>query len=587
MHTASDDVESALQPLSTSRIRRALHGAHHSIANRIRSLLADAAYVDSVLSLYGGLPAFSNLRAGEWHIDPRSTAGAAYFKSTDGHAGCWALPFSRLNISFAVAAATAGGALLVDSTRRGKRFPDALSKTVPLWTAVVNAIVLGLSTDDAHLPPWVPPSEAAQIRTAARMAVSSMPDSVANLIRMSLGSVLRLPLKCTWVCQPTNVAVDDINTWDVDVPPLIDCDDLRASVPIVCISASRCVGDVGDLLSAQDGWNYVQGAGDDAENWAPDGFTPWSFFKAREAFNACRDDSAINAIVEQCVRPIAGVASRTMCPCACMLLRDAASSAYVRWLDDVSGESRSPCAVGVTSTTLQSVSLSHTAQRSRGQLSPNDACVLDGAASPAHCCTRFLHVIAAPPRGWLLIIRLSPMVDAHNAAARTAHVDSGETASCGRSHVEPNEGYCITLEVPVGKQAHRHADGGKWWQTHVFTTVSRAVHVALSRHAEEAVIQSQGGNSHRQLDAPTRHTTPGDSIVITYDTGADQAAPLVAAFVKLLLRARVGVPDSSVLDKATIRSVLAQALACAGVPSVARELQQQLNYWFIGRPRLA
>jgi tRNA A64-2'-O-ribosylphosphate transferase len=28
--------------------------------------------------------------------------------------------------------------LLVDSTRRGKRYPDALSKTVPIWCAVIN-----------------------------------------------------------------------------------------------------------------------------------------------------------------------------------------------------------------------------------------------------------------------------------------------------------------------------------------------------------------------------------------------------------------------------------------------------------------
>jgi tRNA A64-2'-O-ribosylphosphate transferase len=29
-------------------------------------------------------------------------------------------------------------AVLVDSTRRGKRMPDALSKTVPIWCAVIN-----------------------------------------------------------------------------------------------------------------------------------------------------------------------------------------------------------------------------------------------------------------------------------------------------------------------------------------------------------------------------------------------------------------------------------------------------------------
>jgi tRNA A64-2'-O-ribosylphosphate transferase len=33
-----------------------------------------------------------------------------------------------------------GGAVLVDSTRRGKRMPDALSKTVPIWCAVWNRL---------------------------------------------------------------------------------------------------------------------------------------------------------------------------------------------------------------------------------------------------------------------------------------------------------------------------------------------------------------------------------------------------------------------------------------------------------------
>ena len=32
-------------------------------------------------------------------------------------------------------------AILVDSTRRGKRMPDALSKTVPIWCAVINRFV--------------------------------------------------------------------------------------------------------------------------------------------------------------------------------------------------------------------------------------------------------------------------------------------------------------------------------------------------------------------------------------------------------------------------------------------------------------
>ena len=81
--------------------------------------------------------------------------------------------------------------VLVDSTRGGKRLPDALSKTVPLWCAVLNTALLrhraraGQATPQPepepepeldqgsepepgwdcseHVAPMVPPSEAAQI----------------------------------------------------------------------------------------------------------------------------------------------------------------------------------------------------------------------------------------------------------------------------------------------------------------------------------------------------------------------------------------------------------------------------------------
>ena len=96
--------------------------------------------------------------------------------------------------------------ILVDSTRAGKRIPDALSKTVPIWCAVINRAIhlrggcfvdvevplpLSLSsgvataadtdTDmDLHTPPGaVSPHEHAQIAArldtwAAALAVSKL-----------------------------------------------------------------------------------------------------------------------------------------------------------------------------------------------------------------------------------------------------------------------------------------------------------------------------------------------------------------------------------------------------------------------------
>ena len=95
--------------------------------------------------------------------------------------------------------------ILVDSTRAGKRLPDALSKTVPIWCAVINRAIplrggyfvdvevpsslsdvdvatAGTDTDlDLHTPPGaVSPHEHAQIAArldiwAAALAVSYVP----------------------------------------------------------------------------------------------------------------------------------------------------------------------------------------------------------------------------------------------------------------------------------------------------------------------------------------------------------------------------------------------------------------------------
>lgn len=34
-----------------------------------------------------------------------------------------------------------GGCIIVDSTRKGKRFPDSMSKTIPIWACVLNRAI--------------------------------------------------------------------------------------------------------------------------------------------------------------------------------------------------------------------------------------------------------------------------------------------------------------------------------------------------------------------------------------------------------------------------------------------------------------
>jgi tRNA A64-2'-O-ribosylphosphate transferase len=51
--------------------------------------------------------------------------------------------------------------VVVDSTRAGKRIPDALSKTIPIWCAVINRAIARISpstaSDDWDLSLYTPP----------------------------------------------------------------------------------------------------------------------------------------------------------------------------------------------------------------------------------------------------------------------------------------------------------------------------------------------------------------------------------------------------------------------------------------------
>jgi tRNA A64-2'-O-ribosylphosphate transferase len=67
-----------------------------------------------------------------------------------------------------------GGCVIVDSTRKGKHFPDSFNRTVPIWCCVINRCAVFLrktnnnTTDDQKwnelvMPSWISSSEKAQI----------------------------------------------------------------------------------------------------------------------------------------------------------------------------------------------------------------------------------------------------------------------------------------------------------------------------------------------------------------------------------------------------------------------------------------
>jgi tRNA A64-2'-O-ribosylphosphate transferase len=234
-----------------SHILSDLKRSNLSIHNRLRSIKQDSLFVTSLASLYG-LPLVANERCGSWYIPPAVKAASAYFKSTDGHVGQWSFSTRRLNLHLLELIGDKGGCIVVDSTRRGKRMPDALSKTVPVWCCVMNRVVFPEAKEWHALytpPSAVGESEKSQIEARIDAFVEAFLALGVDLA--GIRGKLDKPLRPIW------------RTQDDGLPEEQGMPGNGYFYPVVCCTSSRRV--IGAEMSEG---GYIQGAGDDTENWA-------------------------------------------------------------------------------------------------------------------------------------------------------------------------------------------------------------------------------------------------------------------------------------------------------------------------------
>ena len=182
--SASHNLSSTLSSLKRSTL---------CTTNRLHSIHHDSLFVQDVASRYN-LPLIANERCGSWYIPPEQKAGSAYFKSTDGHWGQWGFSTRRLNLQILNMIGKSGGfvksmcstnnncwlmgiradwcyrCIIIDSTRRGKSMPDALSKTIPIWCTVINRLLFG----DMH--------ESHELRTPEEVVSASEHSYIVTLL---------------------------------------------------------------------------------------------------------------------------------------------------------------------------------------------------------------------------------------------------------------------------------------------------------------------------------------------------------------------------------------------------------------------
>ncbi|KAE8670800.1 cytochrome b5-like [Hibiscus syriacus] len=272
--------------LSIYRAARAIKRKDNTLYNALRSIYDDSIFVGEISQLWPQLPLVANLRCGLWY-SPKFHS-TCYFKSTDGHTNNWSFNTSRLNFHIALLAGQKGGCFIVDSTRRGKRFPDSMSKTIPIWTCVLNRAIFSylnkFSNNDSslvdrdsdtgrnsvdwdcslHLPLWVSETEKAAIEDRLEGWTKDLEASGADIA--TLASCLKKPLRPLWISQRTVIwinEVPDYDSWNF--------------TPIILVSSSSSNGVTQHRMTSEFSWNYIPGAGDDEESWAR-GLSPKLFW---------------------------------------------------------------------------------------------------------------------------------------------------------------------------------------------------------------------------------------------------------------------------------------------------------------------
>lgn len=235
-------------------VSKELRKNSRSVKNRLHSILLDSQWVKQVYQSYGSRPLIPNERCGLWYVEPSFITETAYFKSTDGHTTQWSFSTRRLNFHLLDIMIENNGLIIVDSTRRGKTMPDALSKTIPIWCAVLNYVMYG----SGHESNWFFAPLNIISKSEASSIIKLIPEFSQNLMDLKLVSRTELNdkfkgkyIRPMWV-YPGMSLPEESPTFQ-DFIPVINC-----------VASFRA----DDGTKQMNGFTYVQGAADDHELWA-------------------------------------------------------------------------------------------------------------------------------------------------------------------------------------------------------------------------------------------------------------------------------------------------------------------------------
>jgi len=236
----------------------------------------------------------ANLRCGKWYCkDPN--VKTCYFKSTDGHNNQWDFNTRRLNIDLLKYAFTNRAVIVVDSTtNRRKIYPDALSKTLPIWIFIINMYidklfkVENVNKISIQLSRFIPATERINLIACLEKNSDRWVNELENILDDTTKSNIIEWVVSSGYKRLSPMFVSSLDIFNEELyTNILD----NNSIPLICLSVGNNDSVfIENQIDRQ--FNYILGAGDDEEMWSM-GLTADLFWKNPKLYIDCIDENIL------------------------------------------------------------------------------------------------------------------------------------------------------------------------------------------------------------------------------------------------------------------------------------------------------
>ena len=269
-----------------------------TISNRLKSIYYDSDIVDNLCKMLPNSELVANLRCGIWYCK-NQCVNTCYFKSTDGHNNQWDFNLRRLNINLLELAYKNNSVIVVDSTTNHRKvYPDALSKTLPIWVYIMNMYIdklLNNETKDIHnikLPRFISENERkGLLECLEKKSENWILELMKYVDETTTKNIMEFVL-ASGNKRLVPMFVSSLDVFDETCYQSILDDN---NIPIICLS----VGNHDSIFMENQidrQFQYILGAGDDEEMWSS-GLTSKMFWENPELYLNCNDDEMIKNII--------------------------------------------------------------------------------------------------------------------------------------------------------------------------------------------------------------------------------------------------------------------------------------------------